>query len=353
MEPHLLLHPGQQELTPEQEAEARRFAAERVAARLSTEPVDEREAEAFLRQAYEATGRAAPQQIHWVDGPLQLVEAAPQYLWDNPGNHLRASVRASLWNNVGANVESSLWKQVSTIVEANVGASTWGVRHCLLQSIYASMRDNVLADYRSVQASVRAYEDAAELALYHFFDRYLFPNDAHALAHFTDLVSGYWLIRDGAFIVHRPALLVRDEAGRLHSETGKCIEYRDGWGFYAWHGVPVPEKVILAPEQLTREDFLQAPDLEVRRVIWERMGNRFEPELGGYMSVVESGPRGVLYEVELSYGPERRARYVQVQDASTARQYFLRVPPTIQTAAAAVAWSFQMAVEEYGPAQET
>ena len=51
--------------------------------------------------------------------------------------------------------------------------------------------------------------------------------------------------------------------------------------------------------------------------------------------------------------PERVARYVQVQDASTARQYFLRVPPTIQTAAEAVAWSFQLAVEEYDPAQET
>ncbi len=350
MEPRLHLQPGQQELTPEQEVEARRFAAERIAAQLSAEPVDERDAEAFLRQAYDVAGRAAPQQIHWLDGPLQLVEAAPQYLRDNPGNHLRVSVRTSLWNNVRSSMERSLWEHVRNIVEVDVGVGTRGIRHCLLESIYASTRDNGLADYRSVQASVRAYEDAAELALYHFFDRYLFPNDAHALAHFTDLVSGYWLIRNGAFIVHRPKLLARDEAGRLHSETGKCVEYRDGWGFYAWHGVPVPEKVILAPGQLTREDFLNEPDLEVRRIIWERMGNRFVSELD---DVIESGPRGVLYEVVLPSGPERRARYVQVQDASTARQYFLRVPPTIQTAAEAVAWSFQLAVEEYDPAQET
>jgi hypothetical protein len=40
----------------------------------------------------------------------------------------------------------------------------------------------------------------------------------------------------------------------LHSATGKCIEYHDGWGFYAWHGVHVPERVILAPEALTRDD---------------------------------------------------------------------------------------------------
>ena len=51
--------------------------------------------------------------------------------------------------------------------------------------------------------------------------------------------------------------------------------------------------------------------------------------------------------------PERVARYVQVQDASTERQYFLRVPPSIQTAAEAVAWTFQVAVKDYQPAQET
>jgi hypothetical protein len=84
----------------------------------------------------------------------------------------------------------------------------------------------------------------------------------------------------------------------------------------------------------------------------ERMGERFMRELGG--QVIDQGPRGTLFEVCLPEDdPEGVARYVQVQDASTARQYFLRVPPTIQTAAEAVAWSFQLAVEEYHPAHET
>ena len=88
--------------------------------------------------------------------------------------------------------------------------------------------------------------------------------------------------------------------GRLHSATGQCMEYRDGWGFYAWHGVRVPERVILAPEQLTREDFLQEPNVEVRRVMQERMGERFVRELGG--QVIDTGPRGTLYEVALASG---------------------------------------------------
>jgi hypothetical protein len=87
------------------------------------------------------------------------------------------------------------------------------------------------------------------------------------------------------------------------------------------------------------------------------MGEQFIAKVGG--GVIESAPRGTLYEVvtpppAYSYGRwERVARYVQVQDASTSLQYFLRVPPTIQTVAEAIAWSFHMTVEDYHPAQET
>ena len=210
-----------------------------------------------------------------------------------------------------------------------------------------------------------ASEKAAWLALFRFFDTYLAPNELHVFAHFNDLVSGYWLDEELALLVRRPTCFALDEARRLHSQgntaerfherwgfaSGKCLEYHDGWGFYAWHGVRVPEKVILAPEALTREDFLNEPNIEVRRVIQERMGGRFVPELG---VVLDSGPRGTLYEVRLPAGDlERVARYVQVEDASTARQYFLRVPPTVQTSAEAVAWSFQLAAEEYHPEHET
>jgi hypothetical protein len=108
----------------------------------------------------------------------------------------------------------------------------------------------------------------------------------------------------------------------------------------------VPEQVILATERLARDDFLSEPNVEVRRVIQARMGSHFVSELGGV--VIDSGPRGTLYKVGLPGDPEGFARYLQVQDASPERQYFLRVPPTIQTAAEAVAWNFGLSVEEYG-----
>jgi hypothetical protein len=102
---------------------------------------------------------------------------------------------------------------------------------------------------------------------------------------------------------------------------------------------------------MTREDFFQEQNLEVRRVIQEMMGEQFIWQIGARF--VDSGPRGVLYEVELPRDPERVARYVQVKDASTVRAYYLRVPPNIQTAAEAVAWTFGLSENEYRPVQET
>ncbi|HLV98686.1 MAG TPA: hypothetical protein VKT82_08425 [Ktedonobacterales bacterium] len=370
MDPALRLHPDQQELTSAQEAEARRFAEERIQAQLSTEPVDEQEAEALLRQAYEVAGLAAPQRIQWVDGPLQLVAAlAPRSVGESiTASSWGESVRACMFRNglgdiveasVHTSVDTWLWNGVMSSVSDRVRdrvASSVGfpVRNGAYASVswvdlLDSIRDHV---WGSIEASVRAYTESYYLAFSRLFDVYLAPNDLHALALFNELVSGYWLGQEEAIIVRRPKILSRDAEGRLHSATGPCIEYPDGWGFYAWHGVVVPERVILAPETLTRDDFLNESNVEVRRVMQEQMGERFVPELGGV--VIDHSPRGTLYEVRLPDGdPERVARYVQVLDASTARQYFLRVPPTIQTAAEAVAWTFQVGVEDYHPSQET
>jgi hypothetical protein len=410
MDPALRLQPGQRKLTPVQEAEARRFIEACIQRQLSTEPVDELQAEAFLRQAYVVAGLDPPQRIHWLDGPLQLVAvlvsssllailrasvgdsmldsvlaslrasvwgsvqasvgdsgwaggwaSLRNSMWDSVGASVLDSIRARVWASVGARVwnsvegsgRPSVWASVGARVRASVEDSVW---NSLLASRQASERDSVLLDVGdyvggSVRTSVWSYDQASCLACSQFFDGYLAPNALQALAHFNALVSGYWLGQDTAVLVRRPALLARDSQGRLHSATGKCLEYPDGWGFYAWHGVRVPERVILAPERLSREDFLHAKNVEVRRVMQERMGEQFMEQVGGV--VIDSGPRGTLYELALPNDRERVARYVQVQDASTDRSYFLRVPPTIQTAAEAVAWSFQLTIEEYHPGHET
>ena len=109
MDQALRLQPGQQALTPAQEAEARRFAEECIQAQLSTEPVDEQETEAFLYQAYQVAKREPPKQIIWLDGPLPFVAVTgPKGVEDS----VWASVRDSVEVRVEGSVLTSVWSSV-------------------------------------------------------------------------------------------------------------------------------------------------------------------------------------------------------------------------------------------------
>ncbi len=91
--------------------------------------------------------------------------------------------------------------------------------------------------------------------------------------------------------------------------------------------------------------------MHVRRVIQERMGERFVEALGGIC--LDHGRYADLYQVELPGDPERVAKYLKLQDSSTPRQYVLRVPPWITGADAGVAWSFRVSQDDYAPDQQT
>lgn len=328
MDPDLRLYPGQEALTPAQEAEARRFAEASIRRQLSTEPVDELETEAFLRQVYQVVGLDGPQHLQWLDGPLHLmVVLAPETVEDSlrdrskaiVGEHVWSSVRDTVWTITrtggggGQPRGDSLWSRALSRVQTRVNDHLFdSIRGSLWSSVSASVSPSVWARvwehvgfsieislgharvggsvWDGIRDSVRAYESASDLAFYSFFDVYFAPNDLQAMARFNEGVSGYWLCQEAAVLVRRPRMLALDEQGHLHNASGRCIEYHDGWGFYAWHGVEVPENVILAPEMLTGEDFLNEWNVERRRLIQERMGKRLWREWAGSSST--AGQRG-------------------------------------------------------------
>jgi hypothetical protein len=401
MDESLHLRPGQAALTAAQIAEAERFADARIREQLSTEPVDEPAAEALLAEAYAAAGLPPPEQVYWLDGPLHLVAAlTPPGVLDRVKARLDSQLlervaplaRDSGWDASAwwGPASPSVWMQVrqqphSAVLRTLDNRGLGALKRVVAPHIYERVDDALvsriqpLALERIVAASaaawkkdastnygfeavwrswtgatrdsVWAYEDAPSRALSAFFHAYYAPNALHALDQFSLLVSGYWLGKTDALIVRRPRRLTRDGQGLLHNADGMCMHYRDGWGFYAWHGVLVPKRVIRAPETLSRINFLRERNAEARRVIQERMGERFMSELGGML--LDAGPRGTLYEVEVPGDPERVVRYLQVRDASTAREYFLRVPLTVHTAEEAVAWTFGLAAGEYHPERET
>ncbi|HLW01790.1 MAG TPA: hypothetical protein VKT82_24260 [Ktedonobacterales bacterium] len=379
MDPALRLQPGQPTLTPEQEAYAQQFIETRMAAMLSCAAVDEAEAEAHLRAAYRVAGLEPPQ-VRWFDSPHAFGAA---HVPENERDNQEANLSSLLFDAVEDSVSRVEYDRPMTRLVLQLWRGALGsMKNHLCPLLLASVLDSLddagwrwvwfveQADHLDyfqgvlVDRSMKAYLKGEWAALSQFFHEVFEPNDAIHLASFNELVSGYRLGRQEAWLVRKPIRLEWDEQGRLHSTAGKCMEYADGWGISAWHGVRVPDRVILAPEMLTREDWSSQTNVEARRVMQERMGERFMSVLGGRL--IDEGPRGKLYEVvrnESLYEMGLRLgwpgtqdeveRYVEVQDASTSRQYFLRVPPTIQTAAEAVAWSFGLSVEAYHPAQET
>ncbi len=298
---------GQERLTPDQIEYARQFAQKRIASMLATTAVDEREAERHLSEAYRVAGLEPPKRFRWFDSPIAFCMA-------HFGDSVRDSVRDSVWDSV------------------------W-------DSVRVSVRD-------SVWDSVRAYLDENWLAFYRFFCEVFEYNKLIHLALFNEMVGGYQLGKEEAWLVRKPIRLERDEQERPHSADGMCMQYRDGWGFYAWHGTRTSEHIIMQSDLLAKEDWLNEQNMEIRRVIQERLGNdRFVELVGG--QCIDTGKRGRLIAVDLGSDPERVAHYVHVQDSSTPRQYYLRVPPTIRTADRAVAWTFGLTEETYQPMQET
>ena len=376
-------------LTPEQQAAAKtaadRFDATCIQAYLSTEPVDEQAAEAYLRQAYERAGQAAPQQVYWLDGPCQLVAVlACERSWLRIEDSVRESISPSVWDSLRDNTEigsiesgapvldSVDYRVTRKEINAQILAHTYGLNHRVWEAvrervgerIWQAVADEVRwplspwirdsswgNDDYAIWHSIRAYDEAPSLALAQYLGNPIARENGHPLAHFNRMVSGYWFGKDVALVVRKPRLLAFNDVGRLHSATGRCVEYPDGWGFFAWHGVRVPERFITAPDELNRDDFFGAENVEARRLIQKRIGARFVEEVGGRF--IDGSARGVLYEVDLPEDPERVARYVQVADPSTGREYYLRVPPAISTAEEAVAWTFGVSADEYRPAQES
>jgi hypothetical protein len=177
--------------------------------------------------------------------------------------------------------------------------------------------------------------------------------------------AGWWWAYSGfAVVTDRPWLLRRDPDNNLHSADGPAIAYRDGWGFYCWHGRRVPAWVVEAP---TADAIAAEPNIEFRRCAIESLGwDRFVHEAqlapvgvppgsgtGGAM-VADPGNPGqslILYDV-----PERlwgdRIRLLLCTNGSaerdgTRRRYGLTVPAGISDPLEAAAWTVGLTRDQY------
>jgi hypothetical protein len=128
-----------------------------------------------------------------------------------------------------------------------------------------------------------------------------------------------------------------------------------------WHDVEIDERIAFHPETITAQEIISEPNVELRRVMMERMGyeaflQQANPEerdrdfdAGGLRRLLK-----IEFPVVQRQPADEPLVCLSVICPSTARQYIIRVPPTMQTCHQAAAWiaGFDDA-GQYHPIRET
>jgi hypothetical protein len=272
-----------------------------------------------------------------------------------------ASLRSSVWDSVSARVGASVWDSVVASVWDSVGdrasVSVWA-------GVKAAGPD--VGVRASVRASVCGAYGAASLAFYRYF------HDAVGLVDQTAKLSGLWELAQSAgwalphqnicWVSERHHVLLRDDRGRLHCESGPAVAYPDGWAIYAVHGVRVPRYVIEHPRQIDIARIDAVKNAEVRRVMIDRY--RHGEEVSGSAAFMRDA--GERLDHDERFGTLWRRNVpgdepiVMIEVINSTREpdgrrkrYWLRVPPNMTTAHEAVAWSFNVPAKDYAPKVET
>ncbi|MET8149190.1 DUF6745 domain-containing protein [Actinoplanes sp. NPDC049668] len=381
-------------LTPADEAIAAAIEEQWLAAAAQTGPAARAAAEAGVREAYRRSGAPEPDRIYWFGSPragaaaVALLAGAPPSAgpawftavhaglldqgWtpgETAGASLRRRVRTEPWAASRKAAVAALgpdgWAQLS----AAAGRRSWGLMMDLVAGrLRLRLGEDLAADFpgdagRAVRTpvldAIYGQHDGAWLSTFEAADR-LCP-DAHLMTGLTGLAQvarhcGWWWANERvAVLTERPATLARDNVGRLHRGEGAAMEFPDGYGLWAWRGMPIPADLAAELPTLDVDRIRREENAEIRRVMLEHFGyERYLRESGARRS--GSDETGTLWYLDLP-GDEPLVMVEVVNSTpepdGTSRVYWLRVPPRTRTAREGVAWTFGLTPEEYRPLLQT
>jgi Domain of unknown function (DUF6745) len=381
-------------LTPEQSALLATVRDDWTEVGFGAGATDRAAAQAGVRLTYRSAGLAPPARVVWLASPLRGAVAAALIADPDPrhgGGPLARTMRDELAaqgldltagdrGGRPLHIKSELWAEarsrVSSQTTPRLRALAWTAMAAplerLIQLVLSPVRDQVAREARDrldadLAKRVRGWSlhavygqhDAAWLASFDFLGR-VAPH-ASAVRNLAGLVrvaraaGWWWPFEQVAVVSERPAVLARDDQGRLHGEDGPAIAYPDGLALHCWRGMPVPADLIGQLDRLTVERIHAEQNLELRRVLTERYGlDRYLRDADA--TRVGADETGVLWRLPVD-GDEPLVM-VEVINSSpepdgSRRRYWLRVPPDTRSAREAVAWTFGLAAEEYRPVRQT
>lgn len=169
------------------------------------------------------------------------------------------------------------------------------------------------------------------------------------------LAPAFLCLENACFVCLPPVAISLDDNNRLHRIDGHAAQFTDGYSLYAMRGVILPRDIIEHPEAITVSQIEQTENVEIRMAMIDLYGaGRYLEDSGAVM--IHKDESGELFRKEIAQGEPLvmvRVTNATADGNGTYRKFFLRVPPNIQTARAAVAWTFGLAEADYHPAEES
>jgi len=199
--------------------------------------------------------------------------------------------------------------------------------------------------------------------------------DAVKQSHDFDLLlkSGivyYFLPFKRTCYVSKPPKFVRlnEDDTRLHSHSGKAVEFEDGFGYYFANGIDFDEELFtkaFVDSSMTPEEILNHRNAEQKVEIIKHYGYDYLIQATnaklldtyeGTSWVTGKPVKYELYEFDMRLGRGPGTfRFVKVEDHTTHKVVTLGVPatPDCDTCIKAIAWTFEMGEDEYKPLMES
>jgi hypothetical protein len=271
---------------------------------------------------------------------------------DELGSSIRASVGDSVGASVGASVRDSVWASIRASVGDSVGAS-----------VGASVRDSVRASVGRIFNLYSSYMDLSNygwVSFYDFFEKINILDDFNFKQYKKILKSGVfnaYEFENCVFAIQPPIYVERNSQGRLHSTSTAAVKFRDGSSYYFINGRPIPEWVIEKKDSITKDQFLQEKNSDIKGAIYEVLGSEGIINLLG-AEITDSKTihhaNGDVETVELlktkDTFPEldnEPMAWVKMICPSTGTNYLLGVEPKYNDATEAIASLSPFTKEEY------
>ncbi|MEG4444408.1 leucine-rich repeat domain-containing protein [Microcoleus sp. AT9_B5] len=138
-------------------------------------------------------------------------------------------------------------------------------------------------------------------------------------------------------VCDRPRHLRFDSQNRLHAEGEPAIEFADGWNFYYYHGVRLPEEYgKVHPNQWQSQWLLTEENAELRRVLIQGIGyDRLIQDLSAKQ--IDSCQEYALLQIDNA--DVEPICLLKMTCPSTGFIHALRVPPNLTSAREAIRWA--------------